>query len=323
MSGLQPGDEIRVVAPSQSWHKRSEHRYLRAAQQLEKRGFKVSFSKNIAKQTLIGAASAKERAADLSAAYGDKKVKAILALRGGWLTNDVLPFIDWDLVRANPKPLIGFSDITILLSAIIAQTGQVAFLGPTLSPLADRLFGRLMLEEMLAVLSQAPTKLQHSTKWILPGERKPRRAQPWKVLNAGQASGKLLGGNLGTLFLAQGTPYQPAFDSPYILVVEDDDEAGKYTLREFSRRLEAILQQPGARQNLRGLLVGRFLPGSKVKPSELELVIKSKQLGDIPMLAQLDFGHSLPLWTLPLGGQATIKATGRRPEITVQAIPAA
>lgn len=319
MSGLQPGDEIRVIAPSQSAHKRSERRYQRAALQLEKSGFKVSFGKNVARRTLIGAASAKERAADLNAAYGDKSVKAILTLRGGWLANDILPFIDWDLVRANPKPLIGFSDITILLSAIIAQTGQVAFLGPTLSPLADRLFGKFMQDSMLAVLSQAPTKLQHTTKWILPGERVLRRAKPWNVLNPGEATGKLLGGNLGTMFLAQGTPYQPTFDTPYILAVEDDDEAGKYTLGEFSRRLESILQQPGARQNLRGLLVGRFLPGSKVKPSELEQVIKSKSLGDIPILTQLDFGHSLPFWTLPLGGQATIKAASKKPEIIVQA----
>jgi len=321
MSGLQPKDEIRIIAPSQSWAAKYAADYKRAQACLEAAGFVVSLSKNIQKQAVLQAATAAERAADVTAAYADPRVKAIIALRGGWLTNEILPFIDWQVVAANPKPLIGFSDITVLLNAVIAKTGQMGYLGPTLGAFADPRFGQKMLGDLLAVLSGEPVQLVPSAYWGLPKQKVRRKAAAWKTLQPGTARGRLVGGNAGTFFLGQGTEYLAPFDQDYILAIEDDDEAGEYTAREFSRRLESILQLPGARQHLKGMLIGRFLPNSKVTDADLAAIIAAKQLGDIPVLIGMDFGHSLPNATLPLGGQATMQVgrVGANAVVIVQA----
>ena len=317
---LQPGDEIRVIAPSQSWDERRRADYLRAQKLLEKAGFKVTFGKNVRNRALQHTAAAEDRAADVNEAFADRKVKLIMALRGGWSCNDILPLIDWAVVRANPKPVIGFSDITVLLNAILTQAGGVTFLGPTLSPFSDRRFGQMMLDDLLAVLSGESVTLVPYREWGLPKQKLRLKARPLQVLQSGRAKGVLRGGNIGTFYLGQGTPYIPPFDRPYILAIEDDDEAGEYTAREFSRRLESILQQPGARMYLQGILIGRFLPNSKIKPGEIAAVVASKKLGDIPVISELSFGHSLPNVTLPLGGRATIETRGKHAIVTVQAV---
>jgi muramoyltetrapeptide carboxypeptidase LdcA involved in peptidoglycan recycling len=308
---LKNGDEIRVIAPSLSQSQLSKHmrQHERAKERLESLGYKVTFGKSINSKFHFGTAKAQDRAKDLNDAYEDKNVKAVLALNGGWSANEVLPYIDWNLLKANPKPLIGFSDITVLLNAIYAKTGNVGYLGPNYGTLGSMLSWRYSLDYLDKVLrQQAPLVLEKSKEWGVKRDKRKHKTKSWKILHAGQAEAVLIGGNVGTFYLLQGTDYQPSFDSEFILAIEDDDESGEYTAREFSRRLESILQLPNARKNLQGIIIGRFKPASKFKDSELESIISSKQLGDIPIVAGVDFGHTLPTVTLPIGGAIRISA---------------
>jgi muramoyltetrapeptide carboxypeptidase len=319
MYRLLASDEIRVIAPSQSWSSKRKYRiaYDRAKKRLESCGYKVTLSKNIDKVFHLGTASAQQRADYLNDAYRDKNVKAVMALGGGWSANEILPLIDWELVAQNPKPLIGYSDITVLHNAIYAKTGNVGLLGPAYGTIGAMTSWRYTLDNLNAVLTQgSDITLKRSARWGI-GKSALYNTKPWKVLFEGKAEAVLLGGNLGTLYLLQGTEYQPKFDKPFIFALEDDDEAGEYTLHEVSRRLESLLQLPHFRDNLRGVIIGRFQPDGKVHENDLISVIESKNLGDIPILLGVDFGHTLPMVTLPIGGVVRLDTIGGKRVIEI------
>ena len=113
---LKPGDEIRVIAPSYFKEPEDEPRDKCSIQQLESMGFRVSYSKYVDEHYHLGTAKVEHRVSDLHDAVSDKTVKLIMAHSGGWSTNEMLPKIDWDLLKANPKPLIGYSDLTVLIT---------------------------------------------------------------------------------------------------------------------------------------------------------------------------------------------------------------
>jgi muramoyltetrapeptide carboxypeptidase len=315
---LKPGDEVRIIAPSASWSKRRAASYGRARQVLEDLGLRVSFGKNIAKTERFGTAAVDDRLADLHDAYRDPAVRLVMALGGGWSANALLPGMDWDLIARNPKPLIGFSDITVLVNALYARTGQVQYLGPTFGTLGRRNTQEYTLENFARVLlGTGEISLKHSRQWQRVHGQPLAKTRPWKTLQPGTAEGVLLGGNLGTFYLLQGTANQPVFDQPYILAAEDDDEAGKYSAREFDRRLESLLQLPGARQNLKGMLIGRAQPGGKVTMPDMAYTVQRLALGNIPVIADMDFGHTAPMLTLPIGGTVRIEAKNGQPLINL------
>jgi len=315
---LQKGDEIRVIAPSMSWHRKQQAAYERAVKFLESQGFVVSFGRNVKAEERFGTGPVEARLQDLHDAYADAKVKAIIALGGGWSANALLPGIDWELLRRNPKPLIGFSDITVLVNAVFAMTGTVNYLGPNFSGLGRRKGSEYSRENLLNVLTGSqPPSLVKSRQWLREDAGPLVKTRPWKVLQAGTAEGTLVGGNIGTFYLLQGTPYQPRLDRPIILAVEDDDEAGKNSAREFDRRLESLLQLPGMRENLRGVLVGRFQPSSGVTLPDVAYILTRMQLGGIPIMYDLDFGHTWPMMTLPIGGEVQIRADNNLTQVNL------
>ena len=318
MKPLEQGSEVRVIAPSFRRSSSTNQRQAeRAKERLESLGFKVTFGKYLTSQFHLGTAKAKDRVEDLNDAYTDKSVKAIMAFTGGWSANELLPLIDWHLIANNPKPFIGFSDITVLLNAIYAKTGQVGYLGPNFYTLGKMTSWQYTLNYLNVILRQDyPLEFSKSKEWsVRPSIR--FKTKSWRVIQDGEAEAVAVGGNLGTFYLLQGTEFQPTFTTPFILIAEDDDECGKLTAREFSRRLESILQLPNVRRNMRGIIIGRFQPDSRVTSAELLGIIRSKQLGNIPVAANIDFGHTVPMLTLPIGGQIKLIAKDRSVKILV------
>ena len=302
-------NEVRIIAPSSSGRSSQKRLYERAQERLETLGYKVTFGKYINHKFHQGTAKAEDRARDFNDAYLDTNVVAVMAMHGGWAVNEILPYIRWDIIRNNPKPLIGSSDITALLNAIYAKTSNINYLGPnfvTIGYMRSWQYTLTSLDNALQGLNIEPVK---SRLWGVGKNKKSHRTKPWKVIQPGNCNSTLLGGNAGTFYLLQGTEYQPKLNKNFVLAFEDDDQSGKYTAPEFSRRFESLLQLPGARENIRGMLIGRFQPNSKVTDKELESIILSKQLGDIPVVSGIDFGHTLPMLTLPIGGMVSISAS--------------
>ena len=306
MKKLKKGDHIRVVSPSSSIQSIGGFEAnLAAKERLEELGFHVSFSSNYFEHDLFDSASITSRVEDLHEAFADESVDAILATIGGYNSNELLPYLDYDLMAQNPKIFCGYSDTTALLNAIYTKTGIQTYMGPSYSSFKMKEGQEYQSQSWLKAVTQdnydlVPSKEWSSDPWYDP--TKPRHFMPteWKVYNAGKASGIAIGGNLSTFALLRGTPYAPQVEN-YVLFVE---EAEGYPPEHFLREFAALLQ---AYPNPQAVIIGRF-PKECEMTEEILLAILDKHplLKTIPVLYDVDFAHTQPLFTITIGGQVTL-----------------
>ena len=306
MKKLKKGDHIRVISPSLSIQAISGFEAnVKAKEKLEELGFNVSFSSNYFEHDLFDSASIASRVEDLHEAFVDPSVDAILATMGGFNCNELLPYLNYDLIAQNPKIFCGYSDTTALLNAIYAKTGMQTYMGPSYSSFKMKEGQEYQSQSWLNAVTQddydlVPSKEWSSDPWYDP--TKPRHFMPteWKVYNAGSASGTIIGGNLSTFALLRGTPYAPQAEN-YILFVE---EAEGYPPEHFLRELAALLQ---AYPSPQAVIIGRF-PKECEMTEEILLAILDKHplLKNIPVLYDVDFAHTQPLFTITIGAQATL-----------------
>lgn len=318
---LQRGDTVRVVAPSRSRGFVLEHDH---SELIEARfgdlGLDLSFGEHVDERDAFDSASISSRVADLHAAFADPGVHGILTAVGGFNSNELLPHLDWDLIAQHPKVFCGYSDITALHNAILARTGLVTYSGPHWSTFGMRDHFELTLDWFsMACLGEDPFKLHPSPNWtddpwFLDQDRRVLRAsEGWWTIGGGRARGRLVGGNLCTLNLLQGTPYMPRLDGA-ILAVEDDQLSDPAM---FARDLTSLLQQPDA-AGIRGLIIGRFQQASGMTRDLLEEILqRQKPLIGLPVMANVDFGHTSPIATLPIGGQVEL-GTGDAAHIRIR-----
>lgn len=313
---LQPGDEIRVVAPSTGIRIIGADSRANAAERFAAMGLKVSFGKNTTDDNFdrFGTSDIEKRAADIMDAFRDKNVKAIFTIIGGFNSNQLLPFLDYGIIRENPKIFCGFSDITALLNGIYAKAGLVTFLGPHYSSFGMKRGFDYTWEAMKnMLLGDGNMEVKPSAEWsddlwfINQEEREFIQNGGYWKLHEGTAEGTLIGGNLCTQILLLGTPYWPGFKEDTILLAEDTAGSDGKT---FLRNLQALAYQPDF-ANVKGLVIGRFQKGSQISREDLQYIVDSiPQLKDIPVLANVDFGHTTPMLTLPIGGKGRIASNG-------------
>ena len=313
---LVSGDEIRVIAPARGIKIIGQDAREIARERFEAWGLKVSFGRHTTDHNwdMMGSSSIEDRVADIHEAFADKNVKAVFTIIGGANSNQLLPYLDYDLIKANPKVFCGFSDITALLNAIYAQTGLVTFSGPHFSSLGMLKGADYTLENLkIMLMGERVNHVQPSAEWsddlwFLDQENRQfiKNEGYWR-LHDGEAEGTLIGGNLGTFDLLLGTKYRPAFAKDTILFIEDTEGSD---IAAFERNFQALIYQPDF-GNVKGILIGRFQKGSKVTREQLEYIISTKrELKNLPIWANVDFGHSTPLLTIPVGGTAKISFTG-------------
>ncbi|MFF3667305.1 S66 family peptidase [Microtetraspora malaysiensis] len=319
---LGKGDTIRVVAPARSRAMVTEHDHTDIIERrFAKLGLNVSYGRHVDERDPLDSSSVASRIADLHDAFADPSVSAILTVIGGYNCNELLPFLDWELIRDNPKILCGYSDITALQNAILARTGLVTYSGPHWSTFGMRDHFDQTLRWFTAVMfDSAPVALAPSAAWsddlwfLDQDKREPIPNEGWWPIHPGTAEGRIVGGNLCTLNLLQGTPYMPSLDDA-ILIVEDDFESHPET---FARDLTSLLQLPDA-VNIRGLAIGRFQKESHMTRSLLAQIIGTQPpLAGIPVLANIDIGHTHPLATFPIGGEAQLTVTGEEASLTLR-----
>ncbi|WML47848.1 LD-carboxypeptidase [Neobacillus sp. PS3-34] len=318
---LLPGDEIRVIAPSRSMAIVKGEQVEIAIGRLNELGFTVSFGKNVNEHDEFFSTSIEERIVDLHDAFRDPKVKGILTVLGGYNTNQLLKNIDFNLIKENPKVLCGYSDITALSLAIYQKTGLTTYYGPHFSTFGMKAGFDYTLQSFIeAVTNDAPYEINPSDTWsddlwfLDQKDRKFINQDEYLVLQEGEAEGKLMGGNLCTLNLLQGTEFMPSFENT-ILFIEDDNETHTMT---FDRDLQSLLHLPEA-GSIKGIMIGRFQNDSKVTEAALRKIISSKQeLRDIPIIANVNFGHTQPIATIPFGARAIISARKNETSIRIE-----
>jgi len=163
---LEKGDEIRVIAPSCSMAIISEANRKIATDRLESSGFKVTFGKHVEEIDEFRSSSIKSRVADLHQAFLDKKVKAVFTVIGGFNCNQLLKYINWNIIKNNPKIFIGYSDTTALQNAIFAKTGLITYSGPAWSTFGQKLhFDYTMDYFKKCLLTNDSIDIKPSEKW--------------------------------------------------------------------------------------------------------------------------------------------------------------
>lgn len=322
---LKPGDEVRIIAPSRSMAILGEDCKKIANERLEALGLKVTFGKYVMETDEdYFCASVEHRLEDLNDAFKDKNVKAILTVIGGFNSNQLLENIDYEAIKENPKIFCGFSDITALSNAIYAKTGLVTYSGPHYSS-----FGMLKgFEYSLTYFKKMffqdeEFDVMASDKWsddawfIDQENREFIDNDGIFVINEGTAEGNIVGGNLCTLNLLQGTPFMPNIANK-VLFLEDDDMAGKIYLMEFDRNLQSLINMPEFK-TVRGLVLGRSQKNTAMNKEKWIKLIKNKpELANIPVIAGVDFGHSTPIITFPIGGYTKLEAKEENVKLTIK-----
>ena len=320
---LKIGDEIRIIAPSRSMKVLKEDVIKLAIRRLEKIGLKVTFGKNVMKykDEYFKCATIEERIEDLHEAFKDKNVKAIMTVIGGYNVNQILDYIDYKLIQENPKIICGFSDITASVNAIYAKTKVITYLGVQFFSFGMKYgfdysmeyFKKMFFENKKIEVSTS--KQWSNDKWLKNQEdRNFINNEGMKIINEGEAEGKIIGGNLCTLNLLQGTEYMPDLDNS-ILFIEDDGETGKAFIKEFDRNLQSLLHCAKGKK-IKGLVIGRAENVSEMNYDKWNKIIESKsELQNIPIIINADIGHTTPIFTFPIGGNANIVANDKKIEI--------
>jgi muramoyltetrapeptide carboxypeptidase len=246
------------------------------------------------------------RVEDIHEAFLDTNVKAIITCIGGFNSNQILEDIDYSIIENNPKILCGFSDATALLNAIYAKTGLITYHGPHFATFGyddDIEYTNHYFEQCL---------MKTDNYIIEPSVQ----ATNYHVIQTGTCEGEIVGGNLCTLNLLQGTEFMPRLDSK-VLFIEDDNIMGDYFLYEFDRNLQSLIHTLGT-ESIKGLVFGRFDTSCRIDINSIKTIIgEKKQLKNIPILFNVDFGHIRPITTFPIGGKVRIIAKEKSSSIEI------
>jgi muramoyltetrapeptide carboxypeptidase len=244
----------------------------------------------------------RDRASDVNAMFADKDVKAIFAVRGGWGCARILPFLDYKMIAANPKLLIGYSDITALHMAIAARCGFTTVHGPV----GVSAWGKASVESFQQIAFRGEMPLYQNP--VMTEDRLAQKRFRKQTIRGGTARGRLIGGNLTVMSALVGTPYLPSFDGA-ILFIEDIDEA------EY--RIDRMLTQVGQAGILRaaaGVIFGQCTDckardGSSYGGFTLSDVLR-QHLGtlSVPVFQGGFFGHISDQFSLPIGVMAEMDA---------------
>jgi muramoyltetrapeptide carboxypeptidase len=307
---LERGDRVALVGPASATFLREELEIARES--LQALGLEVVIGGHLRDRHGYLAGSDRDRAADINRFFSAPEIRAVLPIRGGWGSSRLLPYLDYDAIRRNPKVVVGYSDITALLLAMHARSGLVTFHGPNGMGRWDRY------------------SVEHFTRVLFDGEAvtfgNPREKKEDELiqtefrvqtLTPGRARGPLLGGNLSIVAALLGSPYLPSFDGA-ILFLEDINE-------DIYRvdRMMTSLKLAGVLEKIRGFVFGtceECEPGEGYGSLTVEEVFDDhiKPLG-VPAWRGAMIGHRMPQFTLPVGVEVEIDAA----EGTIRMIEAA
>ena len=314
---LKPGDTIMFVAPAGDL---DEPRMMRAQKRLEARGYQVKYRDDLFVKDGYLAGSDQRRAEELMQAFRDPEVDAVFPGTGGYGTMRILDRLDYDVISANPKILIGFSDITALHAAVNRRARLVTWHSPNPmwglggeideEKMVNNYFTKFSEKYFFQAIEAAANKQANPRQYSIDlPEGVPRPM----ILGSGVARGRLTGGNLSLLAALEGTPY--AIDTrDAVLLIED--------VREAPYRVDRMLRQlklAGKLDHLRGAVIGQFTKSSDREDNEEEdpwylvngVLRHYFQPLNIPVLMNYPVGHHKMNATLPLGGQVEIDVDAR------------
>ncbi len=288
---LLKGDLIGITAPAgciwNKWH----------VEKIEKRmaelGFRTKIGKTIYEQAGYLAGSDQMRADELMEFYQDKSIRAILTMRGGWGCSRILDLLDYDIIKNNPKVLIGFSDITSLVNAVYKKTGIITFHGPCGYSSWKEFTTNNVLK---AIVGGQPFTMKNPADY----------QEGLLTLSPGKAQGRLVGGNLTVVMSMIGTEYEPEWQNNIFFLEEIGEEPYRID------RMLWQLKQHKVFDKVNGVVIGSL---HKCQPEEPEKSFSLQEIIDqhfkdasFPVYQGATFGHLQPKFTLPIGVMAELDA---------------
>lgn len=271
-----------VYTITPSWLIKKKKNFTAGVKNLEKLGFKV-----INKRPLTNMPSTRRKVAQIHAAFLNKKVEIILAQRGGYSCMKLLPYLDFNLIRNNPKILAGFSDLSVLLNVIFERTGLITLHSPMVINFSPP--SRFTIHSFLNAVNGFPN-------------RNLFEGVPVTVYRSGITRGRLKGGNLITLTALIGTEWEIDTEGT-ILFLEDVDEK----LYEVDRYLTQWILA-GRLQKVKGLILGNF---RRIKDQDVYKILSTQMKIDFPLVSCPFIGHVKNKITLPVGARVELNTKRR------------
>lgn len=298
---------IGIFAAASPLINNSDFSYLKA------KGFNIVEGKCLRKFTGHTAGTVQERVRDLHQMVRNTNIDILMSYWGGSNTNQLLPYLDYGLFKKYPKPIVGFSDTSALLLAINKLSGIKTYLGPAGITFdkprpfeySYQYFKDLIIEKNLPITIQDSVNYSDDLYFLSsqPDKRVIKKNSGRKIYKHGRATGKIIASNLQTLLVLAGTKYFPSLKNK-ILFLEEEENTNTEMVHRFFTHLSQVVDL----NSLKGICMGRFMSqtGFSNEDSQ-EMVYKDvfKNL-NIPIIYNLDFGHSDPLFTIPIGGTVEI-----------------
>ena len=284
---LKKGDTIAVIAPSNAVNE-DDTKFLKETEKMfNKYGINVIYGKNIYSNTLGYGATPKEKANDLNDAFANPNVQAIFCAKGGENSNTIFEYINYDLIKQNPKIFCGFSDSTFLLNMIYEKTGLVTFHGSTFKAISDW--------DAPCVFNDIIDKMMNEKLSL---NMKP---ETFKVIKEGKAEGILIGGNLSCIREMVCGKYSIDFKDK-ILFIED---LGEESNPKFESNFLYYMKQNGVFEKIKGLWIGNYEHESQIKLENIVLDVLENNF-DFPIIKSENFGHIAEKQVIPIGVNSRI-----------------
>jgi len=300
---LTKGSTISVVGFSKKLTEEHKQYLKNFKEYAEEIGLNVVYGKNLFSAGKFGVASGtpEERAEDINTAFKDDNVDAIWLYQGGQVGNQVLDLLDYDLIKENPKLLIGMSDIDVGLIAINKFTGLISFNA------TDPKMGRDL------DLDFEYTK-QSFKERLFEGEKEIKSNSEWKTILAGEASGKIIGCNISSILKLAGTKYFPDFKDSIIFL-----EGYHEDLDKAIRQLEQ-LKQIGVFDQVKGMVIGfvygfeaeEQFDGANKRIFFEDVALEATKNYSFPILKIQEFGHRCQTAFIPIGANVKLDATNKK-----------
>ena len=290
---LKKGDVIGVVAPSNPIIDDNIEELEQAKKIVEDAGFKVKYSKNLFSNTNGYSATSREKAEDINEMFRDKDVKMIWCAKGGQNSNSTFEYLDYEVIKNNPKIICGYSDITSLTNIITAKTGLVTFSGTNFKTIATDETNYSYNEVMKRFVDG-------SLELGLEGEK-------YETLNEGVAEGQLIGGNLSlTRGLVSGK-YSIDFTDKILFL----EELGIETMPSLASNFLYYMKQNGIFDKIKGLWIGNYEHESGISLEKVILDVLEGEY-DFPIIKSNNFGHTETKTVIPIGTKARIDTKNER-----------
>lgn len=290
---LKKGDTIGVVAPSNPIVGDNIEEIIKAKEIVEKDGFKVKFAKNLFSNTNDYSGTAKEKAEDINAMFLDTEVKMIWCAKGGENANSTFEYLDYELIKKNPKIICGYSDITSLTNMITAKTGLITFSATNFKTIAT---------------DETSYSYEEAMKRFVEGSLElGREEETYKTIQEGTAEGELIGGNLSLTRGMVAGKYKIDFNDKILFLEELGFETGPALASNYLY----FMKQNGVFEKIKGLWIGHYEHESGIS---LEKIVKDVigEEYEIPIIQSNNFGHTETKTVIPIGSKAKINTMKNR-----------